>query len=378
LPSKSATVSSGWAMRLEDRPGGSRRREERRVSQPWARSFEALGRQSRDVLRMMLHLRVASVSATGVQALRGPSPDDPNAVLNELAGSGWLVETGGHAWTMPESARSWLAGRVDPIEPRAALDRLSAYLVHELAARRGEVDAVQGGEIVAALRALASSRPAESVALAREVWRTLSTVPSSQEWWQDLADVGEDAAIAARRPAELIELLRDSGTALANAGEGFRADRQWRRAYALTEQVGDRERSAELLLLVGHLRRAKRAFGRALTVFHELVSLRQETGDEPGLAEALTELAVTLVEAGRETEARHFLDRAGSVMTSGESGRHTAALISLGRAWERAGSPAKATVFYGRALAALIDVDDDAAAEVRTLLLAATARRDAQ
>jgi hypothetical protein len=51
-------------------------------------------------------------------------------------------------------------------------------------------------------------------------------------WWQDLADVSEDAAIEAKLPAQLIDLLQDSGTTLAHAGEGCRADRQWRRAYA--------------------------------------------------------------------------------------------------------------------------------------------------
>jgi len=58
------------------------------------------------------------------------------------------------------------------------------------------------------------------------------------------------------------------------------------------------------------------------------------------------------------------------------SQRHTAAHISLGKAWDLAGSPAKATLYYGYALAALIDVDDHAAEDVRTLLTAATARRD--
>ena len=346
--------------------------------EPWERSFELLGTDSRDVLRALLHLRLPTVSAAGIQALRGPSPGDPDAVLNELAGSGWLVETGPE-WTVAQDASSWLGGRVEPRAAEVALDRLSAYLVNELAVRRGEIHAIQGAEIVAVVRALASTRPAQSVVFARAVWRTLSTPssPAVQEWWQELADAGEDAAIATRTPGELIDLLQESGDALANAGESFRADRQWRRAYALTEKLGDRERSAELLLRVGRLRRGKGAFGRALTVFHELVSLRQDTDNEPGLAEALTELGITLFDAGRDTEARHFLERAGSVMSPGDdavvptSARRTEVLIAIGRAWEHAHAPAKAMVHYGRALAALIDVDDVAADEVRTMLAAA-------
>jgi tetratricopeptide (TPR) repeat protein len=336
---------------------------------------------------MMLHLRLTTVSAAGVQALRGPSPDAPNAILDELADSGWLVADG-PAWTLAQPARSWLTSRPSPVEPETALDRFCAFLMHELAARSGNIDDIHGAEIVVAVRALAATRPAEAIALAHEVWRTLSTAPdvACRGWWQDLADVGEDAAIEARLPAEFIELLWESGSAFENSGEGFRADRQWRRAYALTEQDGDRERSAELLLQIGRLRRAKQAFGRALTVYHELVSLRQETGDEPGLAEALVELAVTMIEAGRDTEARHYLDRASSMMAPEDpanmsaagstSQRHTAAHISLGKAWDLAGSPAKATLYYGYALAALVDVDDQAAEDVRTLLTAAAARRD--
>ena len=374
------------------------------MTDPWAQEFEQLSTQARAVLATVIHLRLTTVSSAGIQALRGPSPDAPNAVLNELSGSGWLTQSGGHGWVVPAAARSWLVAYPDLTGARmadAALERFVAYLQDSVTARRAELDAVRGAEIVAAVRARARTRPQDAVDFARETWCALSSPPPTQHqpWWQDLADGGEAAAIDARLPGGLIDLLWESGNALANAGELFKADLQWRRAFMVAERAGDRERSADMLLVVGRQYRATRWFDKALTAFHELVSLRKEADDELGCGEALTELAVTLIDVDRGSDARHFLDRAGSILAMPASPidspadspidgpvdgptpaltRQTTALVSLARAWDRLGETRKAVMFYGQALAALIDVDDVAAAEVRVAFAAVAAKRDAR
>ena len=100
-----------------------------------------------------------------------------------------------------------------------------------------------------------------------------------------------------------------------------------------------------------------------------------------GLAEALTGMAATMVEAGRQ-DARHFLQRASEALPLADDlpepalARHAKTLVSLGRSWERQGASAPAMDCYSQALAELIDIDNAAADETRALLAdAARARR---
>ncbi|HEX6354727.1 hypothetical protein [Actinophytocola sp.] len=235
----------------------------------------------------------------------------------------------------------------------------------------------RGADIVATVRSAGQDGLVNvAVRLAGVAWRS-GPPGSDRSWWRSLAEAGEDAAIAGGDVDGLVELLRLSGAAYAKAGDSHVADRQWRRAFAIAEQLGDQERAAELLRAVGDLRRATGSFGRALTVFHELVSLREEQGDQLGLAEALAEITTTMIQADRHADAGHFLQRACEVLPPARGPRHARALMTLGRCWDRLGEPASAMPCYSQALAELIDVDDGAAEQARELLAAAANARAA-
>lgn len=243
----------------------------------------------------------------------------------------------------------------------------------------GRIDAAHGAEIVAAVRETGRhGRAAQAIDLALRTWRVLA--PSQDRgWWGCLAEAGEDIAITGRTPEGLIELLVCSGGAYARAGDTTAADDQWRRAFALTQRLGDHDRAAALLHRVGDLRRTTGSLGRALTAFFELVRVRTEQGDRLGLAEALTEVGATMLRAGRIGDAEHFLRRAWKALPANPPApvRHAATLVNLGRAWEERGAHATAMRCYSPALAALVDADDRAADEVRALLAAASRRTTA-
>jgi tetratricopeptide (TPR) repeat protein len=290
-----------------------------------------------------------------------------------LVAGGWVRPDGPGAWTVSEVAGRRL-DRLAHGEP--ATEILARFANHLTRARE-----CRGVDVVATVRAAARHGLAGvAIRLAAVTWRAVPP-GADRTWWRSLAEAGEDAAIEGGVPDGLVELLHLSGTTYARAGDIHAADRQWRRAFALTERVGDRERSAELLRAVGDLRRSTGSFGRALTAFHELVGLREEQGDRLGLAEALTEVAVTMLQAGRRADAGHFLQRAGEVSPPAGTleepalSRHATTLVTLGRCWDQLDEPVSAMPCYSKALAELIDVDDGAAEEVRELLAAASARR---
>lgn len=270
------------------------------------------------------------------------------------------------------------------VEPWAG-DDVAALVDAHLETLAGDhlvrIPAARGAEIVAAVRAAGRHRlVTPGIDLARTTWAVVA--PSAdRQWWRALADAGEDIAITGRDPEGLIELLHRSGTAFARAGDRTAADDQWRRAFALTQRLGDHDRSARLLHLVGDLRRAGGSLGRALTAFFELVRVRAEQDDRVGLAAALTEVGVTMARTGRLTDADYFLGRARKALPRATGlppsalVRHAATLVALGRAWDGRGAHAAAMPCYSQALAELVDVDDYAAEEVRVLLAAAAARR---
>jgi tetratricopeptide (TPR) repeat protein len=378
--------------------GGSTRRKGCRVAEPWALSYESLRTSSRAVLRGMAVVELRTLPEADLLAAGGISENSElRPVITELADSGWICSEA-DGWRVATAPGRWLAHLAHRVDSAQAIDhvtRFAAHLREVVAADRDPLrasDANRGAAIVAAVRAAGRHGLAElGIALAAAAWQ--AALPGGdRDWWRQLAKAGEDVAIEARNPVALVGPLETSGAAFARAGDTHLADRQWRRAFALTEQLGDRERSAALLGEIGLLRRTSGSFGRALTAFYELVAVRQELNDQLGLADALTELATTLMRADRATDARHYLERAeealphsdaiqGAIEDGIESAarvRHAQILIKLGRCWDQQKEPAASMSCYSRALAELIDVDDETAAVARSSLAAAARARATQ
>ena len=351
------------------------------MTEPWAQSYETLSSAGHGVLLGLAALGASTFETRDVGVLAGLDQREAAPALAELARGGWVSEIGPDRWTVSAEAEHRVASLAGGLSPTVGTTRVRAFVRHLTASldEGGDtpLDARRGATIIAAVTAAGRLKLVdEALALTVRTWR--ATTPTNDwAWWHQLAHVSEEIATEAREADRLIELLQESGAAYARTGAGHRADRQWRRAFSLTDATYDHARSAELLLLIGERRRTAGLLGQALTIFHELIRLFTDTNDRLGLAEALIEMTVTLLRAGRRGDAEHYLGRAIDTLTAEEPSptevtRRTQALVRIGRLWEQLGSPGKAVPLYSSALAMLVDVDDETADEVRALLAVAS------
>ena len=204
--------------------------------------------------------------------------------------------------------------------------------------------------------------------LATAVWPVAGQVDDPR-WWTDLAEAGEALAIADRDPATLVDLLDGCATTFANHGDRLRAEERWVRALAIARRDGLGDRGQAVLTALAELYRDWGRLGKALDAYLGLVDLR--AGDPAGTAAALAEIGATMHAAGRLAAATDYFDRADETMADAEDAdpeAHARILVWCGRTrWDQ-GEHGAARRRWSRALALLVDVDDDAANQVRALL----------
>lgn len=210
--------------------------------------------------------------------------------------------------------------------------------------------------------------------LAAAVWPAAGQVPDPR-WWEELGQAGEALAIADRDPATLVDLLHGCATTFAAHGDRLRAEERWVRALAITRRDGLDARGQVVLSALGGLYRSWGRLGKALDAYLGLVDLRRDADDPVGTAEALAEVGTTMHAAGRLRSATEYFDRADEVLSSSAGGSpaaHARILVWCGRTrWEQ-GQHGAARRRWSRALAMLVDVDENAANRVRGLLATET------
>jgi tetratricopeptide (TPR) repeat protein len=209
--------------------------------------------------------------------------------------------------------------------------------------------------------------------LAAAVWPAAGLV-RDPGWWEALAEAGEALAIADRDPAALVDLLHGGATTFAEHGDRLRAEERWVRALAITRRDGLRDQGQAVLSALGTLYRGWGRLGKALDAYLGLVDLRRDVGDPVGTADALAEVGATMHAAGRSQSAMDYFDRADQAMGEVTEAApevlaaHARILVWCGRTrWEQ-GLHGAARRRWSRALAMLVDVDDDAADRLRALL----------
>jgi tetratricopeptide (TPR) repeat protein len=263
-------------------------------------------------------------------------------------------------------------------EQTRVLELIQGLERHE-PARIGVWLAAHRGEVLAAV--LACDRDGSRGAgtrLAAAVWPAARLV-SDPRWWKDLAEAGEALAIADHDPATLVDLLHGSASTFAEHGDRLRAEERWVRALAIVRRDGDWERGQTILTALGGLYRDWGRLSKALDAYLGLVDLRRESDDPAGTANALVEVGATMRAAGRLSSATDYFDQADDVLSHAAGPEtviaHARVLEWCGRArWEQ-GHHGAARRRWSRALAMLVDVDDDAANRVRALLATEPAER---
>lgn len=328
----------------------------------WEHAYRACSPRAAAVLRAVAILDLAVVSSPAIGAAVEVSQAELDDALVELVGDGWLDT----AHAVVERARVWLRTRlVGEVEQGAAIIRRFAEL-HTAAAGEDWV-ARHHGEILAAVRACDRSGLRHvGAGLALATWPF-----AGPPWWAELAGAGEALAIAERDAGMLADLLHRSALRYAAAGERLRAEEQWVRALAIVRRSAkDHDREEPVLTGLSALYRDWGRLGKALDTELGLVDLRREAGDPVALAEALAGVADTMRAAGRVGSAAEYLGQADAVITgtADTSSLHARILTSWGRALWDLGELAAARRQWSRALAMLVDIDDEAADEVRALL----------
>lgn len=238
------------------------------------------------------------------------------------------------------------------------------------AARVGAWLGEHRADVTAAVLACDRDRLRElGISLAAATWPAAGLVPDPR-WWEDLARAGEGLAIAERHPDALVDLLHSAATTFAQYGDHAKAEARLVRALAITRRTGTH--GDVVLTALGRLYRDWGRLGKALDAYLGLVDLRRDADDPAGTADALAEVGATMHAAGRVGTAMDYFDRADEALVDvkGAVTDHARILVWCGRTrWEQ-GLHSAARSRWSRALALLVDVDDDAANEVRALLAA--------
>jgi tetratricopeptide (TPR) repeat protein len=349
------------------------------VTVSWEHAYGECVPATAAILRVVAVLDLEVIAAPSIGAAAGLTQNETAASLADLTRTGWAVRVNGGSHAMVDEARAWLTERaphlVEPAEADRIARRFTEFLTTELpnaslAAYRREVIAALRASDRDGLRGLGAR-------LANTAWPGAAAL-KDPAWWAELSEAGETLAIADQDPAMLTDLLHHSASTFADDGDRTRAEAQWVRALAIIRspraQGGDPERGAAVLAGLAELYRDWGRLSKALDADLALVDLRRAAGDSVGTAEALATVAGTMHAAGRLNSAAEYLASADNAMSTAPVDTpdlvtaHARILVLRGRALWELGQHASARRPWSRALAMLIDVDDDAAGRVRALL----------
>jgi tetratricopeptide (TPR) repeat protein len=306
-----------------------------------------------------------------------------DAAVDELRRTGWVAARTSGGDVLVNGAWIWL--RFDAPEqpkPNEAAAIAGRFLASAAAAldldrhKRDEVARWVAEHKDTVLTAVRSGVRAELHSMAASVaaaaWQVAGQVPDP-EWRRELARQGEEAAIKAREPITLIDLLNRSAALFEDAGDRPAAEEQWVRVVQLAFELGDHERIvASLTTLIGLYDRWGRR-GPAVDALLELADAQREAGNMIGRAEALTLLGTIMLSAGRPSNADAYFQTADDLFShappdSVQPTRHARALELWGRAQWQLDHTIRARECFRRALELLGDRDAVAAERVRGLL----------
>ncbi|RKT55112.1 tetratricopeptide repeat protein [Saccharothrix australiensis] len=206
-----------------------------------------------------------------------------------------------------------------------------------------------------------------AVALAARLW-SLPPGDADPAWGHELAWWAAEAAIEARRPEALADLLALSARWFADAGDFVTAEQHGVRESRARRRLGAPDGiAAALWRRAGTYRRSGHPHF-ALDCYRELAADYLDRGDRHGEARALAATGATLLASHRPDAAAARLDQAMRLYDGlpGTSPVERAGVLEhLGRALWRLGERGVALRRLDEALSLLVDVDDEAADRVR-------------
>jgi tetratricopeptide (TPR) repeat protein len=354
------------------------------VSRSWEHRHTEHSANAISVLTALTVLDTAEVIAADLAVALDIDIAEIEAAVRELRQAGW-VETrpGGGGDVLVDGARIWLSfdapNKPKPDETAAIAGRFLAAATAALDLDRHERDEVahwlteRKETVLTAIRAgVRTELHSRAATLAAAAWQVADQVPDAA-WRRELARQGEDAAIGAREPLTLIDLLNRSATLFEEAGDRPAAEEQWVRVVQLAFEMGDHDRIvASLTTLIGLYDRWGRR-GPAVDALLELADAQRDAGNVVGRADALAELGSIMLSAGRASTADTYFATADELLSQAppdavQPSRQARVLELWGRALWQLGHTIRARQCFRRALELLGDHDPVAAKRVRSLL----------
>lgn len=370
------------------------------------RAIDGVDRRAQHLLRTVGFLQLAGLSQASAGVILDESSDtapDAELVLTELVAAGWIDESfaaregtisprvgRGPLATFTDHGRrelSLLARSVSPASVQESVTRLAVelrrYLGEDTANGRRVIDPPLLDELIAVVRGVhRCGQPRLGVDLADATWRSASTPTVDKvapELWSRLCEAGESCATDTHHPVLLVQLLDHSAEHFAADHHRDLAERQWISAFTVARQAGLDDAADQISRRLAALYREWGRLHKSLDVLQNLVDRHRANPDSDATdrADALADLGATYLQANRPADAADALIEADGLLRKSHSGAvlrlHGRVLTTLGRAAEAQGEPSTASRHYSRALALLIDVDEQAAQDARACLARASA-----
>ena len=341
------------------------------------RAYRDLEPDAQRLVRAFAALDGSSLSLVSVATvLEMPQPRAAEITAG-LTAAGWGTVSEDR-FEIAATAREHLAELVPDILP-AEVDQVLAHVAAVAQAHTttsGMSPAIRT-DVVTVVRAAGRHRRFTIAStMARAAWRS-PTTREDLDWTRQLAQFGEDAAIAARQPELFIELLNNSAETYTATANWPGAERAWLRALAIAEQRDDTPRAIHFFhLLTANYLNWQRPH-KALDMQLEIVDIHQRADDPIKTAEALAVVARIMADGDRAEAAIEYLRRADHQLRThphADVASVRATILSdLGQVHARQGRINSARNYYHRALALVIDTDEKTTNKIRALQAALSA-----
>lgn len=349
----------------------------------WEKAHGELHPAAQLLVRALAVLDGQSISLTSAAAVLEVFEPRAAEIAALLAADGWGTVTEDR-FEVAICARLYLA-ELAPTVPAAEVDQVLtrvATMVWPHAGRRTPSLTVRA-DVVSVIRAAGQYRRGDIVAtVARAAWRS-PIVRKDPLWCRELAQCGNDAAIASRQPNLFVELLNNSAEVYASVKDWPEAERAWLRALAIVEDLDDTERSVHFLgLLTDNYLNWKRPH-KAIDMLLKIVSIHRHAGDTINTVHALRPAARVMANANRPDAAINYLTEADQLLRALPdvdpeiTSLHATILSELGQAHAQLGRTNSARNCYHKALTMVVDTDEHTADQIRALqkTLRPTAKR---
>jgi hypothetical protein len=348
------------------------------VEHKWVRAFPGLEPEAQRLVRAFAVLKGSSLSLASVAAvLEVPQPRAAE-ITTGLAATGWGTVTEDRFEITPE-ARYHLPELV-PDMSQPEIDQVLAHVAtvaHTHTTASGMPPAIRTDTVTLLQAASQHRRFTITSTVARAAWRS-PTIHEDLDWTRELACYGENAAIAARQPELFIELLNNSADTYSSAADWPGAERAWLRALAIVEDLSDTPRAIHFLQLLTTNYLNWDQPHRALDMQLEVVAIHERADDPIKTAEAMATVARIMTDGGRTEAAIEYLKRANHTLRTHPhpeaASLHATILGDLGQTHARLGRINSARTYYRRALALVIDTDEETANRIRAAQTALSTR----